>query len=231
MTQETKTALSLYERSKRAGQKVNRTEEDTRALKDGVGDDLRYQLIHADVKEWVNIGEELRVFCKGKLSIKRDLEAEIQKIDAKVKKEAANFDSRNKITLNHMEETIRKAKKKSAPWQVVDDVIRILSKVLAVGWVVFYFFVASKDPNDPTFGFLKQLFYSEIMLLILLLPPALIIFLGSLLAGATEHFTDSASADINWAKEEIEKIKKERAELIASIEKEKEDYLAILELI
>jgi len=232
LTQETKNALELYARYKRAKGAVNKAEEDTRLLKDGLGDDLRTQLIGEEVKKWVTLGEDLRVYCKGKTSIRQDLEAEVRRIDAKIKKECGKFDSEHKAELDRLQETVRKEEKKAGPISIVEDVLGLLKWLLAIGWLVFYFVVVSKDPSDPTFGFLRQLFYSEIMLLFLLVPPALIFVLFWFINDVViDHFTTPGVVAERRAKENIEAIQKSRAALIASIEKEKEDYLEIINLV
>lgn len=231
MTQETKTAFELFARYKRMKANLDQTEQQTRLLKDGIGGDLRFQLIHEDVKKLMDIGEELKQYCQGKPSIKRDLQAAIQKIDAKIRTESAKFDQEHKSTLERLHQTIRRSQEKNRIWGAMETVFRVISWLLAIGWVVFYFFVASKDPADPTFGFLKRLFYSEIMLLFIFLPPALLVGLGSVLCLIPEHFSTPNTEASRNAKEQIASIEKKRAELIASIEKEKEEYLELLEQI
>lgn len=232
MTQETKTAMDLYARYKRAKGGVDRTEENTRILKNGPGDDLRFQLIHEDVKKWIDIGEELHAYCRGKLSIKRDLEEEIRKIDAKIQTEAARFDRENKAHLSDLQQTISNADKKSSAWDKTEGTVNVITWLLAIGWIVFYFFVFSKQPTDPTFGSLRRLI-DEIQAFGLLLPPIAVKVIGFVIKTILEHFLDPVSHILRKkeAKNDIEAIKKKRAELIASIEKEKEDYLELMKLI
>ncbi len=232
MTQDTKTALELLARCKRLHAAVNKTEEETRGFDSlDAAKSIRYELIYADVSKSVSAGEELRVFCKGKLSIKQDMQEEIRKIDAEIRVEGNKFDRENKAKLDKLNETIRNEGKKHGRWDTTDTIVRILCRLAAIAWVVFYFVVMFSDPHSGPLVSFRKFFNSDLMVILLILPPLLCLGLGGLIGLIFDHFSDPAVSAMTAAKKEIESIQKERAELIASIEKKKEDYLEILELV
>lgn len=232
MTQDTKTALELFARCKRLHAAVNKTEEETRGFDSiDVGKELRSELIYADVSKMVSAGEELRVFCKGKLSIKQDMEEEIRKIDAEIRTKSREFDKVKKAKLDALNQTISKSKAEHGRWDTADTIVRILCRLAAIAWVVFYFVVMFSDPHNGPLVSFRKFFNSDLMVILLILPPLLCLGLGGLIGLIFDHFSDPAVSAMTAAKKEIESIQKERAELIASIEKKKEDYLEILELV
>lgn len=222
MTPATKIALDLY--AKRSQYKVAayRTEEQTRGFDSfEPGQALRTEMIGADVRKWVDAGEELCVFCKGNISIKRDLQEEIKKIDARVRAETDKFDSGKKARLDQLNGTIRKAESDTKRWGKRKNMVRVAAWLLSIGWFISAFAIYAVHPTE---------FMWRMPVLTVLGPIILIIVLRYVLCGIFDDFVVSP-AEASKAKEEIAAIQKERAELIASIEKEKEPYLAILELV
>ena len=223
MTQDTKTALELLARCKRLHAAVNKTEEETRGFNSlDAGKSLRYELIYADVNKSVSAGEELRVFCKGKLSIKQDLEAEIKKIDAESRAEGNKFDRENKAKLDRLKETVRNEGAKHNCWERAKTITRIVSWLLAIGWAVSFFALFSNNPPKIV---------QELSVFVFLGPIVLCLGLGAIIRGFMDDGLFSATKASDDAKKEIESIRKERAEVIASVEKKKADYLEILKLV
>lgn len=169
----------------------------------------------------------LRDYCTDHPEIKRELEAEIGKLNPKIKAENDKFDKAAQGEYDRLSQRIVQAEKDKAKRKKVKTIAKCILWGILGAWLITYFVLIFASPAGSEIpNILIQLFW-----LLLVLPVIGVILLNIVLNTRLTDWYMAAADEINRANQRYRELEDEKKSKVAHLAQKRDDYKHIVDII